>query len=307
MREKVKGLMRNQSRAAFLAAVSDFHAMNISERLDEHIKKLGENPFDKGEWIEMMESVYEAPGKLGTRHFPRGYALITRAVARNSTEFNSARAVAALQKEVDGLLEKKCFDWNYVREASEVRKQFPDAVFVRLHPVMVVKGTELGPELEKYKARVVAGGNQILDAQGKKASPDAEMGYVLPPGLGGVRLVVAYGHSVKGGGVSMADVDAAYVQARLGGPTMWARSDPLLRPRGLRGFYDPVVPLWGALYGIPRAGWDWDQHAENVFVSLLGWKKTEDAEGSTYYRGLLLMTVYIDDIVIGGDLILAAS
>ena len=53
-----------------------------------------------------------------------------------------------------------------MKEASEIRKQFPQAQFVRLHPVMVVKNLELGPQLERYKARVVGAGNNIVDASG---------------------------------------------------------------------------------------------------------------------------------------------
>ena len=34
----------------------------------------------------------------------------------------------------------------------------------------------------------------------KRVDPDESIGYVLPPGLGGVRLVGAYGHSSPGGG-----------------------------------------------------------------------------------------------------------
>lgn len=116
-----------------------------------------------------------------------------------------------------------------------------------------------------------------------------------------MRLVFAYGHAVPGGEVLLADVDAAYVQAKLGGPQLWARTDPSLRPPGLKGYRDPVVPLWGALYGVPRAGYDWDQHAEHILVVVLKWSKIEDGEGTTFRRGRLLLTLYIDDIVIGGE------
>ena len=46
--------------------------------------------------------------------------------------------------------------------------------------------------------------------------------------------------------------------------------------------------------GVPQGS------AEEVFVVKCGWIKVEDAEGSTYFKGVVLCTLYIDDIVMGG-------
>lgn len=301
LRQRVNATVREHSNIAFVARAKDGYDHQLLTKLGTHVDLLGRNEAEEAEWSTLIEDVYLLKKKRGTRHHPRGYALVTRPINRSSAEFTALPAQKALKKDIDSLLDKQTFSWDYVEEAYEVRRRDPAAQFVRLHPILVVKNVELPEELQIVKARVVAAGNQILDSTGKKADPDASIGYVLPPGLGGVRLVFVYGHSMPGGGVILADVDTAYVQASLRGPRMWARSDPILRPPWMKSYRDPVVPLWGALYGIPRAGFDWDQHAEYTLVCL-GWVKIQDGEGTTFAKGFLLLCLYVDDLVLGGPI-----
>lgn len=172
LKDKALGLLREQNKSAFVAAMKSLYDNGTAEKLRDHVGKLGENQYDKAEWLEMIESVYEPKQKRGTIYFPKGYALISRAIPRSSPEFSSGPAAAALEKEIDSLLERKCFSWHAVREASEIRRLHPQAQFIRLHPIMVVKNAELGAKLEQYKARIVAGGNNIVDGSGKKVDPD---------------------------------------------------------------------------------------------------------------------------------------
>jgi hypothetical protein len=253
----------------------------------------------------ILEDIYRDVPRKGSKYFPRGYALVTRPVPRSSAEYQSPAAQAALVKEVQGLLDKGAFSWSNVCEARDVRSSNGSAQFVRLHPIVVVKHVELAQDLQRFKARLVAGGNDIRNADGSRADPDLSTGYVLPPGLSGIRVCMAFGYGSPGGGVLLGDVDTAYVHARLGGPRMYARPDRSILPNRFRSMRDPVVPIDGALYGLPRAGWDWDQHCDHVFVVLCGWTRVEDAEGTAFTKQGVLAVVYIDDILLGGNLILA--
>jgi len=133
--------------------------------------------------------------------------------------------------------------------------------------------------------------------------------YVLPPGLSGIRTVIAFGHSLGAlneYGALTADVDAAYVHARLGGPKTYARLHASLKPSNWDGMKDPCTVLEGALYGVPRSGKDWDSLATGEFIAMK-WTKVNDSEGSTYHKSVgpyrLMLTIYIDDLIIGGHLL----
>ena len=102
----------------------------------------------------------------------------------------------------------------------------------------------------------------------------------------------------------MGDVDMASLHTKLGGTRMWARPEKTLLPHHLRGMRDPLVRVEGALYGLPRAGFDWDQECTRVFL-FCAWEKVEDCEGSAFHKNGVLAVVYVDDIVLGSPLHLA--
>jgi hypothetical protein len=63
-------------------------------------------------------------------------------------------------------------------------------------------------------------------------------------------------------------------------------------------FYDPVVRVWMALYGLYESGFSYDDLAEGTMVKL-GWK-TRDGSGPIYIRDRTLCVRYVDDLIFAG-------
>lgn len=115
--------------------------------------------------------------------------------------------------------------------------------------------------------------------------------------------MISYAYSVKGK-VVVFDVEGAYVKSRLGGARTFGRLNRRLWPQSWHGKYTrPVLPVWMALYGLPRAGFDWDD-SWGVTVEYIGFIRVHDTEGSMWVfrseEGIAVLCIYVDDGVIGG-------
>ena len=94
-------------------------------------------------------------------------------------------------------------------------------------------------------------------------------------------------------------VDGAYLASKLGGRPVCGRIPVDMRPVNWSNrFWDPVVKLDKALYGLPRAGFDWYDHFEHIlkeleFESIQGWD-------SVYKKGEVTLIAYVDDLVVTG-------
>ena len=97
-----------------------------------------------------------------------------------------------------------------------------------------------------------------------------------------------------------ADVQTAYLLAKLGGPPTWIRLPRWALPPAARDMKDPVLKLSRALYGHPRSGGDWDQHLGRILKGR-GWTPVEGVL-SLWISPCrkCALAVYVDDLLCGG-------
>ena len=62
---------------------------------------------------------------------------------------------------------------------------------------------------------------------------------------------------------------------------------------------DPCVRVKRAMYGLPRAGFDWFAHADEVLVERLGWSRQNGVD-SVYHKKNLFFALYANDIMLAG-------
>ena len=157
------------------------------------------------------------------------YGLVTRIVQPGSSEAKSSpEAQRALVGALDLLRAKEVIpEFGAVREWASVRAEHPDAHVVRAHPILGVKHSESSSEA-KWKARIVAGGNNVRDTSGQHVV-DA-MDTAAPASLEGIRAVIAVSFSTKGGDVLQLDVEAAYLHAPLTGQKYFVELPAALWP-----------------------------------------------------------------------------
>lgn len=102
----------------------------------------------------------------------------------------------------------------------------------------------------------------------------------------------------------MFDVEGAYVKSQLGGAKTFGRLNKCLPPEWwAQKLYSPVLPIHMAMYGIPRAGCDWDDEFSGKAV-YIGMVRAEGTEGSMWMfhcdYGTAVLVMYVGGGVIGG-------
>ena len=173
-------------------------------------------------------------------------ACVARPVGR--AEINRERkAQEALQKEWDRLRARKVWDIDptAVREwrdvAREARAQGKEAHMGMLFEICVEKGSELAPELRKYKGRVVFQGNQVKN-QDWEAAMFQDLGSA-PATMEAGKAADIYG-SLPGHDIEQADAEQAYVQAPMRSPAKtWVLLPKSQWHPSWEGMHRPVVPI----------------------------------------------------------------
>ena len=128
-----------------------------------------------------------------------------------------------------------------------------------------------------YKARCIALGNSVKGNNGEVVFEEDKM-YTSPISIAASRALDVYACLVDGGAVESVDGECAYAQAPLRGDPVWFEPPEHIIPLHLRGkFNRPVVRAEQALYGLYRAGFDWDEH-EATLLTGLGWERFVDSE-----------------------------
>ena len=121
-------------------------------------------------------------------------------------------------------------------------------------------------------------GNDIRGAAGEKIIGTTDALYGAPISLNTARYVLALA-LLNGWGVDAGDVDGAYLRAELGGaPVITRLHAELWAAAGadadkLASMRDPCVRVKKAMYGLPRAGFDWFAYADELLVNQLGWSR----------------------------------
>ena len=132
---------------------------------------------------------------------------------------------------------------------------------------MGIKNSEMEEALQKWKARVVLGGNNIrLSDQTYAIFAESN---AIPATMQAARCLLAtYSMSAKVLKLLQSDCIRAYVQSKLNptgkGPKTFIRLPRAWWPKSFhdKGLVDPVCELLLALYGHPRAGDMWHDKSE---------------------------------------------
>jgi hypothetical protein len=167
------------------------------------------------------------------------------------------------------------------------------------------KGVELPSWMQKWSARACVDGSWITDHEFKKASdqsPDEKL-ESTPISVEGLRKLIAES-ALLGNTMFIGDVTGAYLETTLGegAPEIWCFVPEILRrnKKQYQGMEYPMVRLLKALYGLPRAGHDWDAAMRARLISK-GWSAL-DNQNSIYAKVLdgkmCLLGVYVDDMIV---------
>ena len=225
---------------------------------------------------------------------------------------SSKEAMAALLKEYRALRDRGTWDVKSVTAKRELlrRKRLPgneEMHIAGIFPIVVEKGSELpkGSEGRKFKGRIVFMGNNIRTQFGDIALfQDVASS---PATLESSKVVIMHG-LLQGNVIEQADAMQAYVQAKLEGEETWiAIPEEFWEQEWVKsGKYSkenpPCCKLEYALYGHPKSGKFWEDHAEKRIMDA-GFKPiNREAWRSMYYHeklGCMLM-VYVDDFLMSG-------
>ena len=234
-------------------------------------------------------------------------ALVTQLLSRKEM-LSDPEALKAVRKEADGLEQAGTWDNSTVTELSEVvrkAKETGESVHLgHLMSICSIKFAELAKELQVYKGRIVYRGDNARDEYGT-AAVYQELA-ASPTSIQAANANISYG-MISGNKTTCADAIKAYVQALLKSEhKTWIQLPPELWPAEWKGRYSkPVVLLVKSLYGHPEAGGHWQNHFEDAVLNKLPeeWRaKRVDAHPSSYWipSKRLLLTVYVDDLVLSG-------
>ena len=152
-------------------------------------------------------------------------------------------------------------------------------------------------------ARDASMGNNIRDARGSRVLGTTDGLYGQPISLSTARIVIVAA-TLRDWKVEVGDVDGAYLTADLGGPPVYLRLSPRLweaagvQPGVLSGVRDPCLRVRKAMYGLPRAGFDWFAHCDALLVAQ-GWERHAGVD-SVYRKTDAMLALYVDDIVLAG-------
>ena len=159
----------------------------------------------------------------------RSFCMVYKSVSLKSESAHSVEAQAAIAKEVKTMLDLRVWDdYSTAIELWELHALHPDALVVYAHLLLGCKNVEGSDAVEtdplqsfllKWKARLVAGGNRLLDAHGVHYK---ERGlYGAPTSLEAIRLVCWWATMSPDHILLQADVSGAYLQSSLGGRPVW--------------------------------------------------------------------------------------
>ena len=266
---------------------------------------------------------------------------VHRKIPLKSEEAKKAKAKEAIGSEMNRLgNDTGTVDFANPIESWDAGYENPDALFTDLLMKLTSKHDELGEQYAKYKGRGVANGMYITDAKGKRVfvQPGDDQG--TPASYTAVRSTLANAaikhvrtrqeliksntayEEFKRNGIGylgpkagprlgtklrVGDVAGAYLLAKLGGPPVFVRVKREHIPEEHRAKWetmqDPVARVRNALYGMQRSMGDWKLHLEDILIKDMGFSKIE-SEDSVYTKGDIVITVYVDDIMMdtGGDL-----
>ena len=196
-------------------------------------------------------------------------------------------AKAAVVKVLEKL--EKIPAWQLTKK-SETRKKWSMkqgirvVLFILRHWwISVIKNSELEPQFQKCKGRVVLRGDIVKDDSGSNAVVTEQGSSASQMAAAKVMDIIS---RLPGCAGQAADGVSAYTQVKMEDapkllkipksecPDIWIRLPRHKWPKSWSSREDPVVPLERNLYGHPLAGLLWERQFEKVLLEN-GWEKTQ--------------------------------
>ena len=194
-------------------------------------------------------------------------------------------AKAAVDKTWKKLETIPAWDVRKVKSKKEVIKEAQNnnnkVHFTSLMDLCHLKNSELEPQFQKYKGRVVFRGDIVKDDSGAYAVFTEQGSSASQMTAANVMDVIARLPDCDG---QAADAISAYTQVKMEDaqkllkipksecPDVWIRLPEHKWSKSWEYIEDPVVPLERNFYGHPLAGLLWERQFEKALMAL-GWKK----------------------------------
>ena len=179
------------------------------------------------------------------------------------------QARKAVEKEKSKYMNAKAYDEEAL-DWRDVKKRVPNATYVMLAMIWTFAYVELGEDHAELKCRICGMGHQQRDSQGSIVAgiETDEHLWCMPPSTWQTRVFEVCQH-LLGNELESEDFKAAFLQALLRGPPVYARvpiefeteqGKEIISKGGV-----PVHRVRQAIYGLKRAGQDWQYHASSKF------------------------------------------
>ena len=196
-----------------------------------------------------------------TTELGKMFACVTKIVKRRDPEWDTNAAREAIRTEAANHCSKRTWESDACEWKTAVAKYGPDVEYVQANLILGIKHYDLDQSQHRFKARIVALGDNVRDIYGRLVEEDQLHG--RPITLEGSRALDCYAGLQPGGDCQTADADDAYLQARLKG-----RPKVICLPREFRTQSElqmrcPVHLLYMAIYGLTRSNSDWEDHADD--------------------------------------------
>ncbi|CAE7569646.1 RE1 [Symbiodinium sp. CCMP2592] len=236
-----------------------------------------------------------------TTELGKMFACVTKIVKRRDPEWDTNAAREAIRKEAANHASKRTWESEACEWETAVAKYGPDVEYVQANLILGIKHYELDQSQHRFKARIVALGDNVRDIYGRLVEEDQLHG--RPITLEGSRALDCYAGLQPDGDCQTADADGAYLQARLKG-----RPKVICLPREFRTQSElemrcPVHLLYMAIYGLTRSNSDWEDHADDRLL-LKHWLQARDIERPIFkkeYNGHIVgMGRFVDDFKLAG-------
>ena len=207
---------------------------------------------------------------------PQFQAAVTKNIGANSSMALDPRAVAAMEKELAKVLKLGTWGWNTTEEMQDVKRRDETARFVRGHRLLSIKHYET--DNWTFKGRFVALGDQLRNVFGDLVTEEDL--YTSPVGLPTMRVIVAHGLTVPDGITVQFGIDNAHLKSELKGDPVYVSVPAKSRPSLInRKYKNPAQRLRKSMYGLKRAGYDYEAFARGKLTEA-GWVRITDADGS---------------------------
>ena len=228
---------------------------------------------------------------------PKLPAMVTKLLDRK--EMRRPEAIAAIQAEGKALVEVGTWDESTVMERMQLFKSTEKYNWGDLLTLCSIKFFEKGPEWWKYKGRICFRGDNVRDQDGAPAIFQELSS--SPAAIHSTNANIAYG-LIPGNKSTLADAQRAFVQALLKAKNKtWVTIPRTLWPDHWHGKYDrPMCLLVKALYGHPESGGHWENHLTEAVLALGGVPVTDQPSNFWFVKEKLLLTVYVDDLLLSG-------